>query len=130
MRGLAALAFLAITGCQSMDSSELAWQSLHAVDVAQTLNAADDPCYIESYSITQAMIGKQPSDGEVLAWGIGTAVAHWWVSRTLERREAPQWLQKVWSLGTISHTGYTIANNYDNGVRAFGDNRPVLGCTP
>lgn len=115
-------------GCQSMDRQELAWQTLHAVDVAQTLNAASDPCYKEDAWLTQRLIGAQPSDGEVLAWGVGTALFHAWISNALEDRGAPVWVQKVWTLGTLGHTSYAVTTNHEAGVRPFGGNRPVPGC--
>jgi hypothetical protein len=117
-------------GCQTMDRQEMAWQALHAMDVAQTLNAAGDPCYKEEAWLTTRLIGEQPSDGEVLVWGIATAVVHAWISNTLEQRGAPVWLQAVWGLGTLGHTTYAVASNHDAGVRPFGDNRPVAGCYP
>jgi len=117
-------------GCQSieMDRQELTWQTMHALDVAQTLNAASDPCYKENAWLTKRMIGEQPSDAEVLAWGVGTAVFHAWVSNSLESRGAPIWVQKLWELGTLGHTSYAVGSNHQNGVRPFGDNREVAGC--
>lgn len=117
-------------GCQSieMDRQELAWQSLHAVDVAQTLNAARDPCYQENAWLTKRIIGEQPSDADVLAWGVGTAMFHAWVSDSLESRHAPLWMHMLWDLGTLGHTAYAVGSNHHNGVRPFGDNRDVAGC--
>jgi hypothetical protein len=117
-----------LAGCQSMDRQEMTWQALHAVDVAQTLNAASDPCYKENAWLTKRLIGEQPGDGEVIAWGVGTAVFHAWISSALEERGAPVWVQKVWELGTLGHTSYAIGSNYQNGVRVFGDNKSVPGC--
>lgn len=123
---LAALVWLG--GCQSMGREELTWQALHAIDVAQTLNAARDPCYQEEAWLTAQLIGAQPSDGEVIAWGLGTAVFHAWISNTLEHRGAPVWVRKLWELGTLGHTSYAIGTNHQEGVRPFGKNRPVPGC--
>ena len=67
-----------------MDTEEVAWQTLHAIDVAQTLNAAHDPCYVEAFSVTRALIGEQPSTTEVLVWGASTAALHYFVSKTLK----------------------------------------------
>jgi hypothetical protein len=114
--------FAAGYGCQSMDREEMVWQGLHVIDVAQTLNAASDPCYKETAWLTKRLIGEQPSDAEVIGWGVGTAIVHWWVARELERRDAPRWLQASWSLGTIGTTGYTIVDNHRNGVRPWGNN--------
>jgi hypothetical protein len=109
-------------GCQSVNKQEMAWQALHAVDVSQTLNAASDPCYREASWMTKRLIGSQPSDTDVMIWGIATSMAHMWISKTLEERNAPGWLQVVWDLGTIGHTGHAVVNNHRNGVRAWGDN--------
>ena len=117
-------------GCQSLDLSgeEITWQTLHAIDVAQTLSAADDPCYVEDAPVTRSIIGSQPSQGEVLLWGAGMAVGHAWVTGLLERHAAPMWLQKTWSYATITGTGIAIASNHAEGVRVFGHNEPVDGC--
>jgi len=117
-------------GCQSFEFSgeELTWQTLHVVDVAQTLSAADDPCYVEDAYLTRQLIGSQPSQGEVLLWGAGMAVGHAWVTGLLEERGAPAWLRKTWSYATITGTGIAIASNHAEGVRVFGDNKPVNGC--
>lgn len=115
-------------GCQSVDRAELTWQTLHAVDVAQTLNAASDPCYKENAWLTKRIIGEQPSDAEVMAWGIGTAILHRWIANELERRDAPRWLQASWSIGTIGSTAYAVVDNHHNGVRPWGDNLDHENC--
>ena len=117
-------------GCQSLEFSneEIAWQTLHAVDVAQTLSAAQDPCYVEDAYITRQLIGSQPSTGEVLLWGAGMAVGHAFVTNVLEERHAQRWVQKAWSYATSTGTGIAIATNHSEGVRIFGDNKSVEGC--
>ena len=115
-------------GCQSLSREELAWQALHAVDVAQTVSAANDPCYVEDALITRQLIGANPSTEEVLIWGAGMAVGHAFVTGLLERSDAPGWLRKTWSYATITGTGLAVATNHSEGVRVFGDNRPVEGC--
>lgn len=127
-RGLLILAAVLLAGCESVDRQEATWLALHAVDVAQTLNAADDPCYQEDAWLTRRLIGDQPSDGQVLAWGAGTAIAHYMIGKALESSGAPSWLQRTWDLTTIANTGYTVVNNHNNGVRPWGANRPVNGC--
>jgi len=117
-------------GCQSLElsSEEIAWQTLHAVDIAQTLSASQDPCYVEDAYVTRQLIGSQPNAGEVLLWGAGMAVGHAWISGLLEDRNAPRWVQKTWSYATITGTGLAIATNHAEGVRVFGSNKPVDGC--
>jgi hypothetical protein len=128
--GWALFACVLLGGCQSLEMSpeEMTWQALHAFDVAQTMSAADDPCYVEDAWLTRRLIGREPSEAEVMLWGIGTAVSHWWIGNLLEDWDAPTWLQKVWSYGTITSTGYAIVNNHDEGIRAFSSNKPVAGC--
>jgi hypothetical protein len=127
--GLVAASFFS-AGCQTFELSneELAWQTLHAVDIAQTLSAAQDPCYVEDAYLTRKLIGQQPGTGEVLLWGAGVAVGHAWVSNLLERNRAPGWVQKTWSYATITSTGIAIASNHAEGVRVFGGNESVDGC--
>ena len=117
-------------GCQSLGLSneEIAWQTLHAVDIAQTLAAAQDPCFVEDAFVTRQLIGSQPSTGEVLLWGAGMAVGHAWISGLLERQDAPQWVQKTWSYATITGTSIAVATNHAEGVRVIGDNKSVDGC--
>lgn len=119
-----------LSGCQSLELSEteLTWQALHVMDVAQTLSAARDPCYEEDAWLTRRLIGAQPETGEVLLWGVGTSLAHAWISNTLEDRGAPRWLQKTWSYATITSSGFAVASNHAEGVRVFGSNRSVEGC--
>lgn len=111
-----------------MSRQELVWQALHAVDVAQTLEAARDECYKEDAWLTRRLIGEQPSDAQVLAWGVGSAVLHAWVSDTLIQRGAPTWVQMVWDLGTLGQTAYAVGSNYDTGIRLLGSNKNVRGC--
>lgn len=119
-----------LAGCQNLelDRNEIAWQTIHLVDVAQTLNASSDPCYIEDAWLTAEIIGEQPSEAEVLLWGVGTAILHVVIANVLEDRGAPQWLQKAWDYGTITYTGYAVKSNYNEGVRMFGANQDVTGC--
>ena len=112
-----------------MSRSEATWQTLHAVDLLQTFSATRDHCYYESDPITSRLIGHDPSAGQVLAWGVGAAVLHSLVSDALRKRDSPKWVRAAWDITTISRTGYTIANNHQNGIRVDGANQPVQGCS-
>ena len=78
--------------------------------------------------MTKRLIGEQPSDASVVLWGLGTAIAHKLVSDLLEKKDAPKWMQKMWDVGTISHTGYAVVSNHQSGVRPWGDNQFYAGC--
>jgi hypothetical protein len=126
--GLLLLSSSLLTGCQTMSDREKVWQALHAVDVAQTLSAARDPCYQENAWLTRQLIGRQPSDAAVLAWGVGTAALHAWLSHEIEERGSPTWVRMAWELGTLGQTAYAIGSNHRNGVRIVADNKNVPGC--
>jgi hypothetical protein len=122
------LAVPLFAGCQTLSRQEMAWQALHAVDVAQTASAASDPCYVEDALITRQLIGANPSTEEVLLWGAGMAVGHAFVTNLLERSDAPGWMRKTWSYATITGTGLAVATNHSEGIRVFSDNKAVEGC--
>lgn len=127
LRRLAALVFIAPlvlfqVGCSTMHR-EAAWLTLHAVDVAQTINGpAQDPCFEEVDNLTRSLIGAHPSTGEALAWGAGVALIHAGVTWSLERANAPGWLQIGWQAVTIVNTSYSLVNNHREGIRPFGSN--------
>jgi len=117
------------SGCTSTPHAELAWQALHAVDVAQTLNIVNDSCYVESNPITTSLIGEQPSTGEVIAWGVGAGFLHYGVSRYLEHTDAPRWMQNTWQAITLTTTVGAVYSNHREGIRIGGSNEPFEGCT-
>lgn len=124
-----ALLIFAMAGCSAVQREEIAWQTLHAVDVAQTLKIAGDDCYQESGFITRDIIGNNPNRQQVMGWAIGTAAAHAAVTFLLEKAEAPRWVRKGWQITTISATAHAVVNNHNEGLRVFGDNEPVKGCS-
>ena len=123
MKRLAILLIAFNMGCESMQPSEKAWHVLHVVDVAQTLNIVDDTCYRERNGLTRRIIGQEPNEGEVLAWGIVTGIGHYWISRELENRDAPQWLQRTWQATNLVVTTHSVYNNHRIGIRPWGDNQ-------
>ena len=80
---------LLISGCATFRelppetrAMEVTWQSLHAIDAAQTLSIARDPdCYSES--LVDPAIGRHPPPGLVLAWTTGTSVLHFAITDLL-----------------------------------------------
>ena len=112
-------AVLVLAGCQGVPKAEIAWQALHAVDVAQTVQIARSSCYQESDELTARIIGEDPSTGEALAWGVGLAGVHYGVTRWLESIEAPRWVQGTWQALTIGNTAYFIKQNNDQGIKPW-----------
>lgn len=126
---IAALASVALlAGCESMSPYEKAWQAMHLVDVAQTLNGpASDPCYSEQDPITSSLIGEHPSRGEVLAWGVGLSVTHYYLGEWVDNSDWPEGVKTLVRSIDIGYKGLTIGNNHETGIRAFGSN---ASCEP
>lgn len=115
------LLLVALQGCASVPADEYVWQTLHAVDVAQTVQIAKNPrCYRESDPITSRLIGEHPSTQGAIAWGVGTAVLHAGVSNWLENIDAKPWVKGAWKVLSFGSVGITIANNYSDGLRVNG----------
>jgi hypothetical protein len=115
-------------GCTALESRESqAWLTLHAVDTVQTFRIADHPrCYEEGDSITQRVIGKHPSDGEVAAWSLGSAALHLGVTEWLLRTDHPR-VAKAWQYVRIGITADAIARNHSIGIRIGSRNKPRAG---
>ncbi len=105
-------------GCSHIPRTEYAWQSIHLVDVLQTLDGpARDPCYEEADGLTRRLIGRQPSESDVIVWGIAIAAVHAGVTSMLERVDAPTWAKFGWQALTITNTAQAVRNNYSEGIR-------------
>lgn len=120
---MAVSALAAASGCAS-SPSEIAWQTLHVVDVAQTINGpARDDCYREAHW-PQYLIGEKPSTEAVIAWGVAVGAAHYALDRWLENtgradKTAWRWLRAI----DLTYKTYTVTRNHAIGVRPWGDNR-------
>lgn len=121
---LAILVGYLLAGCSTvreMSPQEKLWQALHAVDSAQTLQIARHPdCYREIGWGTQELIGEHPSEVNVVAWAIGSAAAHAWVSSWLEDHHAPKWAQWTWHTLTIARSADYVKNNFEQGLSPTG----------
>lgn len=120
---LVVLSSLVLSGCALVPENNLdrTWQALHIIDAAQTMSLNSDPCLEEINPMTRTLIGKEPSDEEVIAWYIGTAVGHYFIGQALDR----WWNEKAgntWRAITVGAVGYTVVNNHQLGMRPFGNN--------
>ena len=129
MLRLAAAGLLAclLSGCalyRDLSPAEITWQALHAVDVAQTVDFAPEPCYVEADPIVRRLIGTKPSTGEVLVWGAAWSLLHVSVTRWLEQRsdDRSNWVG-LWQLVTITNTGFLVGRNHSKGVRLWDEER-------
>lgn len=120
MRRAALGVAMLVAGCAELPRAELAWQAVHAVDVAQTVQIARAPCYRESDPVTSAAIGEHPSTAGALTWGVGVAALHAGVTLLLERGDAPAWVRAAWQAVTIGNSAYFVKNNAEQGIAPWG----------
>jgi uncharacterized protein YceK len=121
---VALFAIALLSGCASMSKHELAWQSLHALDVAQTVNSAgsDDPCWREAGIPTKYLIGENPDPESVIAWGVVSSVLHYYAGRWLDRSDWPDGLKFAIRSIDIGNQATIVVQNHREGARPFGDN--------
>jgi hypothetical protein len=128
---LLSLIILTSFGCASFPKdpywqAEAGWQTLHAIDVLQTINGpAKDDCFVEANSITKSFIGEKPNTGEVLVWGVASGAAHWGVTKLLDRYNAKPWVKTAWQSVTIVVVADTVVDNHRIGIRPWGNNASV-----
>lgn len=110
------------------DTAEAVFQSLHLVDVMQSIHgAAEDHCYNEGDPTTRIFTGEHPSATRVVAWGVGYSLLHFGVSSWLQDH-APHWTYVAWQAITIGDTGYSVAHNYSIGIRIGKPNTDYPAC--
>ena len=129
---LMVLCLLTSFGCAQLPqdpywTAELGWQAGHVVDVLQTINGPgrNGDCFEEADRFTKQLIGKNPSTGEVLAWGVGSGLLHYGVSKWLDNIDAKPWVKGTWQAVTIVYKADAVIENHRVGVRPWGNN---VGC--
>lgn len=111
------LAIAILSGCTALrQPEELAWQAIHTIDMAQTLDGSRDPCWHEANPITQRVIGRKPTTAGVIAYGIGTGALHALISSLLidqgyERAYA------YWQMASFANSSLAVGMNHGAGVR-------------
>jgi hypothetical protein len=110
------LASLALSGCATMTpaerASEMAYQSLHAIDTLQTLDIRR-----AGKVETNPILGPAPSDRAVIGYMAAEAALHLIVSDQLARHDAPAWVRAAWHVTSVSMASNTISNNARIGLK-------------
>jgi hypothetical protein len=103
------------SGCAALrEPNEVAWQAMHVVDTLQTLQISRDSRYREAESAW--LMGERPDETTVLAWSVGTALAHAGVTQLLLEYDYPK-LAKVWQFVTLNALCHTVEHNASIGIR-------------
>ena len=93
-----------------LPKEEWVWQSLHAIDMAQTIRIAKNP---DKFQELNPLLGKHPSTSEVVAFAVATSVSHAYLVYKLQEAGLPV---KVFEYITIGYKGITIKKNIDAGL--------------
>lgn len=111
------------------DPWEVAYQSLHVVDFAQTVTGArSHECISEDDGITRNIIGRKPSVGRVEAYWAATAMLHYtvsgWLDRMVDSTDERGWraARWVWRVVPLAETAHAVLSNAELGVKPFGGN--------
>lgn len=143
-----------LSGCaanRGSMSAQVAWQAMNVVDMGQTVHIARSKrtdkqmaawfnqgmtanryCFEEVNPLTRALIGKHPSEAEVIGSSLLWAAGHALVSRWLDRRtdaafasDSPN--RGAWYVGRIAFHGvmlgskaWQIGHNNSIGLKPFG----------
>jgi hypothetical protein len=105
-----------LTGCASLPREQMiyeaSYQALHVIDTAQTLRIRHKVQFHESNPI----LGRYPSDAEVLGVMAAEAIAHAYVTKLLADRNAPMWAQRTWHHLSIAWNGRLVLRNNLRGL--------------
>ena len=120
MKRLTLLASLLIlSGCENFHrNSEIAWQAMHVLDAAQTVQIAKNtPCRRESNPFTQMLIGEYPEESNVYKWWAGTAIVHYVFHKWLDKKAEKINLDIAIRGVDLAHKFNTVHNNNSNGIK-------------
>lgn len=111
-----AIAAASLCGCASLSPGEIAVQSLHAVDVAQTVKIAKNPTkYQEAGYGMPFLIGAHPSEARVIEWGAVSGIAHYAVDDYLYQHNHPK-VAMAFEAVSIAFVADTVHHNYSIGL--------------
>ena len=116
------LALLFMTGCETFSrNSEIAWQTMHLIDAAQTVQIAKNPhCHSEGNNLTRMFIGEHPSESDVYKWWAGSAILHYFLFKWTDEHLQYKDFDVALRLYDNAHKFGTIARNHGNGLRVDG----------
>ena len=126
------LACIALSGCAGMELNPYkdlstmgkVWQAGHVIDLAQTLEIVNDPCYKEGRKETAFYIGEQPSKARVLLWGAGSSYLNAQIDQAVERSDLPEWGKTTIRAFQIGVKYNDVFNNHEIGIRIGTNNKP------
>ena len=126
---------LLLSGCVSnpykdMSIYERAWQASHFIDVAQTYEISQDPCYFENGFLTRDVIGRNPTTTKVAVWGVGLSYGHAQFTKWLDNTDWSPWIKNTIKTVDLGIKVDAMTNNYSIGIRIGSSNKHKRGCNP
>lgn len=110
---IGAVLALALAGCASLPPEEIAYQTVHAIDTAQTLQIVHNP---DKFRETNLTMGEHPTTARVIGWAVTLGAVHYVVSDFLLVHDMPK-TYAAWQFVTIGITAKDVRNNYRIGLR-------------
>jgi hypothetical protein len=101
----------------SMSTEEKIWQVGHLLDVLQTARIHREDCYQEGNVMTRRQIGRNPSTGKVIAWGLVHSAIQHYQFKLVENSNMPKWLQHALKWAAITYKYDTVYHNHQLGIR-------------
>lgn len=110
----------------NMSRAEVAWQTAHLIDVAQTIEITKDPYYSEANVVTAQLIGQCPKLNDVLAWGIATSYLHATLGGMMDRSDRlPRWSKALIRSIDFAYKANAVTGNFQIGIRIGATNKPL-----
>lgn len=117
MKLILVLLTLSLSACSNfqMSRKEMVWQTLHAIDAAQTLQIAKHPeCFGEGNAFTRELIGEHPSEKNVLVWWLTSAITYHFVDQWFA--EKPKDVRNAFRFVTIADAFRATTQNANDGL--------------
>lgn len=128
------VALLLLPSCAVTPSNvaEVTYQSLEAIDYAQTLNVVRRPDCLQESGPAHYLIGHHPDNTKLALYTVGMMGSHFlvtnWLNREIDATDAEGWkaVLVVWQLGSIAFESQYVIHNFKLGSEPFGHNLTAL----
>lgn len=111
---LVILFFISVESKAEISDDEAIWQAMHMIDVMQTIEIAHSDYHAEGENLTNFLISSHPNDTQVYAWGIGSAVAHYFIFKHIDKHS--KYARRIRVIDNFYKLSF-IVGNHQAGIR-------------
>ena len=113
---------ITLTSCETFNrNSEIAWQAMHVIDAAHTVQISKNPnCQHEKNFLTQMLIGKNPNEDNVYKWWGLSAIAHYFIFKWIDKKVKNKKLNIGIRSADLANKLDIITKNHKKGIRIDG----------